>query len=83
MRRELVGNICHELRTPLAGIKAMAETLLDSAIDDKEAAKGFVPRIENGAGRLTQMVAELTQLCRVTNWSYYCSFATVLPVMDA
>jgi two-component system phosphate regulon sensor histidine kinase PhoR len=65
MRRELVGNISHELRTPIAGIKAMADTLLSGAVDDKEAARDFLSRIESEADRLTQMVAELTQLSRI------------------
>lgn len=65
MRRELVGNVSHELRTPIAGIKAIAETLRDGAIDDKEAAKDFLARIEGEADRLTQIVAELTQLSRI------------------
>jgi two-component system phosphate regulon sensor histidine kinase PhoR len=65
MRRELVGNISHELRTPIAGIKAMAETLRDGAIDDKETARDFLARIEGEADRLTQMVTELTQLSRI------------------
>ena len=41
MRRELVGNISHEFRTPLAGIKAMVETLRNGAVDDREAMEGF------------------------------------------
>lgn len=65
MRRDLVGNISHELRTPIAGIKAMAETLLRGAIDEKDTARDFVSRIESEADRLTQMVAELTQLSRI------------------
>jgi two-component system phosphate regulon sensor histidine kinase PhoR len=65
MRRELVGNISHELRTPIAGIKAMAETLRHGAIDDRKAAQDFLSRIEGEADRLTQMVAELTQLSRI------------------
>lgn len=65
MRRELVGNISHELRTPIASIKAMVETLRESAINDKEAARDFLVRIEGEADRLTQMVAELTQLSRI------------------
>jgi two-component system phosphate regulon sensor histidine kinase PhoR len=65
MRREMVGNISHELRTPIAGIKAMVETLQGSAIDDKEAARDFLARIESEADRLTQMVSELTQLSRI------------------
>ena len=65
MRRDLVGNISHELRTPIAGIKAMADTLLSGAIDDKKVARDFISRIGSDADRLTQMVAELTQLSRI------------------
>jgi two-component system phosphate regulon sensor histidine kinase PhoR len=64
MRRDMVGNISHELRTPIASIKAMVETLQNAAIDDKEASRDFLSRIEGEADRLTQMVAELTQLSR-------------------
>jgi two-component system, OmpR family, phosphate regulon sensor histidine kinase PhoR len=65
MRRELVGNISHELRTPIAGIKAMAETLQNGAIDDKETARNFLGRIVGEADRLTQIVTEITQLSRI------------------
>jgi two-component system phosphate regulon sensor histidine kinase PhoR len=65
MRRELVGNISHELRTPIAGIKAMVETLRDGAIDDKEAAKDFLARIDGEIDHLSQMVSELTELSRI------------------
>ena len=65
MRQELVGNISHELRTPIAGIKAMAETLQNGAIDDRETAKDFLARIGSEADRLTQIVTELTQLSRI------------------
>ncbi len=65
MRRELVGNISHEFRTPLAGIKAMIETLQDVAADDKEATKDFLSRIEVEVDRMAQLVAELTELSRI------------------
>jgi len=65
MRRELVGNISHELRTPIAGIKAIVETLKDGAIDNREVAQDFLGRIESEADRLTQIVTELTQLSRI------------------
>jgi two-component system phosphate regulon sensor histidine kinase PhoR len=64
-RRELIGNISHEFRTPLAGIKAMVETLRDGAIDDKKAARDFLARIDSEVDRLTQLVAELTELSRI------------------
>ena len=65
MRQELVGNISHDLRTPLAGIKIMVETLREGAIDDKKASIDFLTRIENEVDRLTQMVSELTELSRI------------------
>ena len=65
MRREMVGNISHEFRTPLSGMKAMVETLQDGAIDDREAAKDFLSRIEAEVDRMTQLVAELTELSRI------------------
>jgi two-component system phosphate regulon sensor histidine kinase PhoR len=65
MRRELVGNISHELRTPLATIKAIVETIQDGAIDDKEATKKFLARVNDEVDRMTQMLAELTELSRI------------------
>ncbi|HJX13335.1 MAG TPA: ATP-binding protein [Dehalococcoidales bacterium] len=65
MRRELVGNISHEFRTPLAGLKAMVETLRDGAVDNKETARDFLGRIEGEVDRMTQLVAELTELSRI------------------
>lgn len=64
-RRELIGNISHEFRTPLAGIKAMVETMRSGAVEDKEAASDFLSRIDGEVDRLTQMVVELTELSRI------------------
>lgn len=64
-RRELIGNISHEFRTPLAGIKAMVETMHGGAIDDKKVSIDFLNRIDDEIDRLTQMVAELTELSRI------------------
>jgi two-component system phosphate regulon sensor histidine kinase PhoR len=64
-RRELIGNISHEFRTPLAGIKAMTQTLQDGAIEEKDTARDFLNRIEAEVDRLTQMVSELTELSRI------------------
>jgi two-component system phosphate regulon sensor histidine kinase PhoR len=65
MRRELVGNISHELRTPIASIKAMVETLQDGAIDDKVIAPDFLARIADEVERMNHIVSELTELSRI------------------
>jgi two-component system phosphate regulon sensor histidine kinase PhoR len=61
----VIGNISHEFRTPLAGIKAMVETLCEGAVEDKETAGDFLARIDSEVDRLTQLVAELTELSRI------------------
>jgi len=65
MRRELVGNISHDLRTPIAGIKAMTETLIDGAVEDRPTALNFLRRIDAEIDRLSHMVSELTELSRI------------------
>ncbi len=61
-RRDFISNISHELRTPLASLRALTETLVDGAIDDKEAALRFLNHMEVEVDTLTQMVQELLQL---------------------
>jgi len=65
VRRDFVANISHELRTPAASIKALAETLRDGAIDDPSVAKDFLAKINAEADRLTQLVQELGELSRI------------------
>lgn len=65
LRRELVANVSHELKTPLASIKAFAETLRLGAIDDPEHNRVFVSRIEEQAERLHQLILDMIQIARV------------------
>jgi two-component system, OmpR family, phosphate regulon sensor histidine kinase PhoR len=65
LRKEFVANVSHELKTPLASIKAYAETLRLGAIHDAEHCLGFIERIEEQAERLHQLILDLLQLARV------------------
>jgi two-component system phosphate regulon sensor histidine kinase PhoR len=65
LRREFVANVSHELKTPLASIKAYAETLRIGALHDPEHAAMFVARIEEQAERLHQLILDLLQIARV------------------
>lgn len=65
VRREFVANVSHELKTPLASIKAYAETLRLGAIHDAQHNEQFVARIEEQADRLHQLIQDLLQLARV------------------
>lgn len=62
-RRELVAFMSHDLRTPLAGLRALAEGLEDGVVDDVPAA---MTRIRSTVDRLTLLVDDLFQLSRVT-----------------
>lgn len=65
LRREFVANVSHELKTPLASIKAYAETLKMGALNDPEHGLAFVGRIEEQAERLHQLILDLIHLARV------------------
>ncbi|MBM3998913.1 MAG: PAS domain S-box protein [Planctomycetes bacterium] len=65
VRREFVANVSHELKTPLAAIKAYAETLRLGALEDAEHRGAFVERIEEQAERLHALISDLLLLARV------------------
>lgn len=64
-RREFVSNVSHELRSPLAAIKALAETIHDGALEETDAARDFLRRIESEADRMALLVNELLELSRL------------------
>jgi two-component system phosphate regulon sensor histidine kinase PhoR len=65
LRRELVANVSHELKTPLAAIKAYAETLRLGAVNDPENNLAFVRRIEEQADRLHELILDILQIARL------------------
>ena len=65
IKTEFVANASHELRTPVAAIKGFSETLLDGALEDKEASRRFVEIIDKEAHRLTGLINDLLYLSRL------------------
>jgi two-component system phosphate regulon sensor histidine kinase PhoR len=65
VRRDFISNISHELRTPMASLKALVDTLRDGALEDPPAARRFLDRMDTEVDALTQMVQELLQLSRI------------------
>ncbi len=61
-RRELVAWISHDLRTPLAGLRAMSEALEDGVAEDPAR---YVRQIRAETERLTAMVGDLFELSRI------------------
>jgi two-component system phosphate regulon sensor histidine kinase PhoR len=64
-RRDFVANASHELRTPIAAIRAAAETLLAGAVDDPAAARTFVDIVARHAERLSRLTQDLLDLSRI------------------
>lgn len=76
-RRELVAWISHDLRTPLAGIRAMAEAFEDGLITDAETTDRYHQRMLTDAERLTGMVDDLFELARLQAGALRLSLAKV------
>ncbi len=70
VRRDFISNISHELRTPVASLKVLAETLQEGAIDDRAVAQDFLHKINIEVDRLTQMVNELGELSRIESGEF-------------
>ena len=64
-RRELVAWVSHDLRTPLAGLRAMAEALEDGIVRDYETVSTYHTQMRREADRLTTMIDDLFELSRI------------------
>lgn len=61
-RRQFVSNVSHEIRSPLASIKAMTETLEEGAIEEISVAKEFISRIHRDVDRMSNIANDLLEL---------------------
>jgi signal transduction histidine kinase len=64
-RRELVAWVSHDLRTPLAGLRAMAEALEDQVVVDPREVSQYHTQIRREVDRLTAMIDDLFELSRI------------------
>jgi two-component system, OmpR family, sensor histidine kinase CreC len=74
MRRQLEGrpfvetfaaDLSHELKNPVAAIRASAEVLEESALDEPREARRFVGRIREAAERIERLLGELLSLAQI------------------
>jgi two-component system phosphate regulon sensor histidine kinase PhoR len=65
MRRDFATNVSHELKTPLAGLSLLAETLAHAVKEDPEEAQKFVDRLAAEIKRLKVLTNDLLTLSRL------------------
>ncbi len=61
-RKEYVGNVAHELKTPLFAIQGYADTLLEGASEDPEILEKYLFRITKSVDRLLTVVSDLDMI---------------------
>ncbi|WP_292948030.1 ATP-binding protein [Olleya sp. UBA1516] len=64
-RKEFMGNISHELKTPLFTVQGYLETLLDGAMNDKNVAEKYLERANKGVERLIYIVKDLDMITKL------------------
>lgn len=64
-RREFLGNVSHELKTPLFTVQGYLLTLLDGAMDDKNIREKYLKRAEKGVERLIYIVKDLDMITKL------------------
>ncbi len=64
-RREFIGNVSHELKTPLFTVQGYLETLIDGALEDKEVREKYLKRANKGVERLIFIVKDLDMITKL------------------
>lgn len=64
-RREFLGNISHELKTPLFTVQGYILTLLEGAVEDKNIRLKYLERANNGVERLNHIVKDLDMISKL------------------
>ncbi|MCC7353461.1 MAG: hypothetical protein IT330_06855, partial [Anaerolineae bacterium] len=64
-RRDLIAAVSHDLRTPLASIRAMAEALADGVVPDEATRQRYTVAIQREAQGLNLLIDDLFELARL------------------
>lgn len=64
-RKDFLGNVSHELKTPLFTVQGYILTLLDGAMDDKNLRKKYLQRASKGVERLIYIVKDLDLITKL------------------
>ena len=64
-RREFIGNLSHELKTPIFNIQGYILTLLEGGLEDEKINRDYLERAAKGVERLTQLLNDLDEITQL------------------
>ena len=64
-RRQFVGNVAHELKTPIFNIQGYIDTLLDGALEDSNINRKFLERANKSVSRMIYIVEDLDAITKL------------------
>ena len=64
-RREFIGNVSHELKTPIFSVQGFTETLLDGALNDESVNRTFLEKILHNVNRLDNLARDLSAITKI------------------
>ena len=64
-RREFLGNVSHELKTPIFNIQGYILTLLEGGLEDKNINRSFLQKAEKSLDRMIEMVDDLDEIAKL------------------
>ena len=64
-RKEFIGNVSHELKTPIFNIQGYILTLLDGGMDDPEVNRLFLTRTEKSIDRMISIIEDLESISKL------------------
>ena len=70
-RKEFIGNVSHELKTPLFTVEGYILTLLDGALEDKKRTEKYLERAYKGVERLVYIVNDLEMITKLESGEVY------------
>lgn len=76
-RKEFIGDISHELKTPIFAIQGFIETLLNGALDDPEVNEVFLQKAMKNVNRLTFLTKDLMEISRLETGELKSSFQDI------
>jgi len=70
-RKEFLGNLAHELKTPVFSIQGYILTLLEGGLEDENVNRNFLERALSGVDRITNLLEDLDDISRFEYENYH------------